>query len=162
MVKRRAAHLYPVLVVVCTLALAEACGQAEAPAGSGGTCQLTSDCQEGYVCITQPDGTRQCSNDLAAIQQSEEAGPEAAAMMPTTDGAAPQGDGAAPPQESGTTPPPPDSGSAPPPPDSGSPPKDSGSPPKDSGSPPEDTGSPPQDTGAPPSDTGAPPQEAGE
>lgn len=105
----------------------EACGQAETPAGSGGTCELTSDCQEGYVCITQPDGTRQCSNDLSSIQLSEEGGTEAGAMP--MEAAAPQGDSAAPPQESGT------------------PPQDSGSPPKDTGSPPVDTGSPPQEAG---------------
>jgi hypothetical protein len=148
-VKRGAAHLYPVLVVLGAMAAAEACGQAETPQGSGGTCQLTSDCQEGYVCITQQDGTRQCSSDLSSIQQTEEAGAEAAAT-PMMDGAAPAGDGGTPPAT--------DSGSAPPPMDSGStPPPDSSSPP-----PPKDSGSPPADTGSPPADTGSPPQEAGE
>jgi hypothetical protein len=129
-VKRGATHLYPVLVVLGAMAGSEACGQAETPEGSGGTCQLTSDCQEGYVCITQQDGTRQCSNDLSSIQQSEEAGVEAAAM-PMMDGGTPQGDGAAPAADSGT----------PPPQDSSSPPPDTGS------SPPPDTGSPPQEAG---------------
>jgi hypothetical protein len=131
-VKRGAAHLYPVLVVLGAMAASEACGQAETPQGSGGTCQLTSDCQEGYVCITQQDGTRQCSNDLSSIQQSEEAGVEAAATPMTDGGAPPLGDGAGPAADSGTPPP------------------------KDSSSPPPDTGS------SPPPDTGSPPQEAGE
>jgi hypothetical protein len=121
----------------------EACGQAAAPAASGDTCELSTDCQEGYVCITQPDGTRQCSNNLAAIQSTEEAGADAPAMA-AMDGTAPQGDSTVPPSESG----------APPPQDSGSPPADTGSPPKDTGSPPVDTGSPPQDTGSPPQEAG--------
>ncbi|HEY3817080.1 MAG TPA: hypothetical protein VGL81_07915 [Polyangiaceae bacterium] len=156
--KRGRAYLPPVLVVLGAMVAGEACGQAAAPAASGGSCQLTSDCQEGYVCITQPDGSRQCSNDLTSIQLTEEAGAEAAATP--MDAAAPMGDGSAPPpQEGGVTSQ--DSGSPPPPQDSGSPPKDSGSPPQDTGSPPQDTGSPPQDTGSPPQDTGSPPQEAG-
>ena len=125
------------------MGVGEACGQAETPAASGGTCEQASDCQEGYVCITQPDGTRQCSNDLTSIQLTEEGGTDGAEMM-EMEGAAPQGDGAAPPQEGGAPPP------------------DSGSPPVDSGSPPKDTGSPPVYTGSPPVDTGSPPQEAGE
>ncbi|MGD0529731.1 MAG: hypothetical protein ABSE49_31635 [Polyangiaceae bacterium] len=153
--KRGAAHLFPVLVVLGAMAAAEACGQAETPQGAGGTCQLTSDCQEGYVCITQQDGTRQCSNDLSSIQQSEEAGAEAAAT-PMMDGAAPQGDGAAPASDGGT-PPTPDSGSTAPVDSGSAPPPDSSSPP-----PPKDSGSPPADTGSPSADTGSPPPEAGE
>lgn len=140
--KRGGAYLYPVLVIA-TIAMGagEACSQAGPPAAAGGTCEQASDCQEGFVCITQSDGTRQCSSDLSSIQLTEEGGTEAAATP--MDGAAPQGDSAAPPQEGG------------------SPPQDSGSPPQDTGSPPQDTGSPPQDTGSPPQDTGSPPQEAG-
>jgi hypothetical protein len=138
---KRAAFLYPVLVFAAAMGAGEACSNAETPASSGGDCQVTSDCQEGYVCITQTDGTRQCSNDLSSIQTTEEAGTEGAA--PPMEGAAPQGDSAAPPQ------------------DSGSPPADTGAPPADTGSPPKDTGSPPQDTGSPPQDTGSPPAEAG-
>ncbi len=137
---KRGAYLSPVLVLVA-IALAEACGQAATPAASGDTCELTADCQEGYVCITQPDGSRQCSSDLSSIQLTEEAGMEAAATP--MEAGAPQGDSTAPPQEGGL------------------PPQDSGTPPKDTGSPPQDTGSPPQDTGSPPQDTGSPPQEAG-
>jgi hypothetical protein len=136
---KRGAYLSPVLVLVA-MAAGEACGQAATPAASGDTCELTSDCQEGYVCITQADGSRQCSSDLSSIQLTEEAGMEAAAPM---EAGAPQGDSTAPPQEGGM------------------PPQDSGTPPKDTGSPPQDTGSPPQDTGSPPQDTGSPPQEGG-
>ena len=109
--KRGGAYVYPVLVFAAAMLAGEACGQAETPAGSGGTCELTSDCQEGYVCITQPDGTRQCSNDLSSIQLSEEGGTEAGAM----------------PMEAAAQ-------------DSGSPPKDTGSPPVDTGSPPQEAG----------------------
>jgi hypothetical protein len=118
----------------------EACGKAAPPVGAGGTCQEATDCQEGYVCVPQPDGTRQCSSDLTPIQSTEDAGEGGAAPMEA--GQPPPGDSTAPPQ------------------DSGSPPQDTGSPLKDTGSPPQDTGSPPQDTGSPPQDTGSP-QEAG-
>ena len=126
--------------------LAEACGQPAPAESAGGTCEQSTDCQEGYVCITQPDGTRQCSNDLSSIQTTEEAGAEAAAqqdgstpdtgLTPPADGNAPPVDSTAPPQDTGTTQ------------------QDTGTPPKDTGSPPQDTGSPPQDTGSPPQDTG--------
>jgi hypothetical protein len=130
-VKRPGAWVTPVFVFAVVVGAGEACSQAENPSSQGGTCQLTSDCQQGYVCITQTDGTRQCSSDLSSIQSTEEAGAEAAAAV--MDGA-PQGDSTA---------------------------QDTGSPPQDTGSPPQDTGSPPQDTGSPPQDTGSPPQEAG-
>jgi hypothetical protein len=99
---RGLAYLYSVLVVVAAVVTGEACGQAETPAGNGGTCQQTTDCQEGYVCITQPDGTRQCSNDLTSIQLSEEGGMEAGETP--MEAAAPEGDSAAPPQETGAPP----------------------------------------------------------
>ena len=145
--KRRGAFLSPVLVFAVAVGAGEACGQPDNPATQGGTCALTSDCQEGFECITQPDGTRQCSSDFSSIQHTEEAGAEAAAMP--MDGAA-QGDSTVPPQDSGA-----------PPGDTGTPPQDTGSPPQDTGTPPQDTGTPPQDTGPPPQDTGTPPQDAG-
>jgi hypothetical protein len=148
-VKRAVAYISPVFVFVAAMGAGEACGQAETPASAGGTCELTSDCQEGYVCIKQPDGSRQCSNDLSSIQETEEAGMEAAATP--MEAAAPQGDSTAPPQEGGM----------PPPQDSGSALQDTGSPPQDSGTPSKDTGSPPQDTGSPMQDTGSPTPEAG-
>ena len=117
---RRGAFLCSVVTVAAALGAAEACGQPAAPAASGDTCELTSECQEGYVCIKQADGTRQCSSDLSSIQLTEEAGAEAAAMP--MEGAAPQGD-------------------------SGAPQADTGSPPVDTGAPPVDTGSPPQEAG---------------
>ena len=110
---RRGAFLCSVVAVAAALGAAEACGQPAAPAAAGGTCELTSECQEGYACLTQPDGTRQCSNDFSSIQLTEEAGAEAAAMP--MEAAAPQGD-------------------------SGSPPADTGSPPVDTGSPPQEAG----------------------
>ena len=123
-----------------------ACSNAANPAGGGGTCAVTDDCQQGYVCITTADGSRQCSNDLSQIESSLEGGADAAAA---TDAPAQQQDGTTPTTDSGA-----------PPADTGAPPQDTGSPPQDTGSPPQDTGSPPQDTGSPPQDTGSP-QEAG-
>ena len=134
--KRRGAFPYPVLVFAVAIGAGEACGQPDNPATQGGTCALTSDCQEGYVCIKQPDGTRQCTNDLSSIQTTEDAGGGVDSGMAASDSTAPQGDSSAPTQESGA------------------PPQDSGTPPQDTGSPPQDTGSPPQDTGSPPVDAG--------
>jgi hypothetical protein len=116
----------------------QACSSPAALGGQGETCEQATDCQEGLACVPQPDGTRQCSNDLTPVQTTEEAGVNDA---PAPMDAAPQ---------DGTTPQ-----------DTGSPPQDTGSPPKDTGSPPQDTGTPPQDTGSPPQDTGSPPQETG-
>jgi len=104
-VTRGGALLYPVLVFAAAVVAGEACGQAETPASSGGTCEQSTDCQEGYVCITQLDGTRQCSNDLTSIQASEgEAGMEAGAMAMPMEAAAPQGDSGASPAETGAPP----------------------------------------------------------
>jgi len=61
---------------LATLALAASagCSTPEALGGPGAPCTLATDCAEGLVCIPQPNNTRQCSNDLAAIQFVEEAG----------------------------------------------------------------------------------------
>jgi hypothetical protein len=137
--RRRSRRFYGALLAVGTaLAAPAACSSSSAGLqGEGGTCSLTSDCQEGLVCIPQSDGSRKCSSDLSGIQQTEEAG-GADATMPT-----PQKDGGK------TT-------------DGGKPAGDGGSPPpQDGGNQPQDTGSPPQDTGTPPQDTGAPPQDSG-
>ena len=83
MVKRRGgAVFYSVLVLGLATAGSEACGQAAAPVGAGGTCGLTPDCAEGYACITQPDGSRQCSNDFSSIQSTEDAGLDATHRAP--------------------------------------------------------------------------------
>jgi hypothetical protein len=132
---------YSVLVIAMATAGSEACGQAAAPVGAGGTCTLTPDCAEGYACITQPNGSRQCSNDFSSIQSTEDASLDVT-TAPAND-AAPGDDASAPPDEAGT--PPGDSGSTPP--DSGAAPQDTGSPPQDTGAPPEDTGTLAQDTG---------------
>ncbi|HXX70117.1 MAG TPA: hypothetical protein VEK07_23260 [Polyangiaceae bacterium] len=59
-----------------TLALTASlgCSTPEALGGPGAPCTLATDCAEGLVCIPQSNNTRQCSNDLAAIQFVEEAG----------------------------------------------------------------------------------------
>jgi hypothetical protein len=141
-VRRGGAFLFTLAAALAAVAAGGACGQPAPAESQGGTCEQSTDCQEGYVCITQPNGSRQCSNDLSSIQSTEEAG--------GMDATAPQNDATTPPQD-GTTPPQ----------ESGSPPQESGSPPKDSGTPPKEAGNPPQDTGSPPQDTGSPPQETG-
>ena len=44
---------------------------------AGGDCFLASDCEPGLVCIAQPSGVRQCSNDLSKVtgKPPPEAGP---------------------------------------------------------------------------------------
>ena len=149
MKRRGGAVFYSVLVLGLATAASEACGQAAAPVGAGGTCTLTTDCAEGYACLPQADGSRECSNNFSSIQSTEDAGLDATTAVPGE--AAPQDDAMASSGEGGT--PPQDSG--PPAADTGSPVADTSTPPRDTGSPPEDTGSPPLDTGAPPDDTGA-------
>jgi hypothetical protein len=131
---------YSVLAIAMATAASEACGQAAAPVGAGGTCTLAPDCAEGYACITQPDGSRQCSNDFSSIQSTEDASLDVTTAVGNE--AAPGDDAAAPPDEGGT--PPPDTGTGP---ADTAPPPDTGSPPQDSGAPPQDTGTPVQDTG---------------
>ncbi len=59
------------------LALPMACASND-PIAKGGACFVTTDCAEGLVCIPQANGSRVCSDNLSAIQQSEgEAGAEA-------------------------------------------------------------------------------------
>jgi len=137
-VSRPAPALLVVLATVALAALTPGCSSQEQLQGEGGQCTQATDCQEGLVCIPQPDGTRKCSGDLGAIQP--DAGGAGDATAPKDGG---KGDAATPPADGGT-----------PPQDGGTPPKDSGSPPQDSGSPPQDSGGPPQDSGSPPQDSG--------
>jgi len=88
-----------------------ACSQAAPLVGQGGTCQVTTDCQDGLACITQPDGTRQCSSDFTGIQSTESDAETDAPAMATGDGAAPASDTGSPPADTGTTPQ--DTGAAP-------------------------------------------------
>jgi hypothetical protein len=110
------------------MAGSQACSKAAAPVGANGTCALTTDCAEGLQCITQPDGSRQCSSCLMCIESTEESGADAPAVM-MGDDATPPDDAAAPPDDTGAAAP------------------DTGSPPADTGSPPPDTGSPPVEAG---------------
>lgn len=104
--RRRGAILLGFSGVLAVAAAVGACGQPANPAGSGSTCELTTDCQQGYACLTQPDGTRQCSSDFSSIQTTEESGTmEAAAKegAAAADGATP-GDGTMPTPETGGNP----------------------------------------------------------
>jgi hypothetical protein len=58
-------------LLVCVLA---GCSSAAALQGFGGRCFLATDCKPGLVCVTQPDQTRRCTNDLTAIEGTEDAG----------------------------------------------------------------------------------------
>jgi hypothetical protein len=71
-----------------TLVLAPGCSNPAALLGKGGQCLQTTDCQDGLFCVPQKNGTKTCSNNLAAIVSTEEAG-----AMATKDAAA--GDSAA-------------------------------------------------------------------
>jgi hypothetical protein len=139
-VSRFAPALFAVFATAAVAALPAACSSQEQLQGEGGPCTQATDCQEGLVCIPQPDGTRTCSSDLGSIQQTEDAGGGGNDAAPKDSGNA---DARMPARDGGT-----------PPQDGGAPPQDSGSPPQDSGSPPQDGGSPPQDSGAPPQDSG--------
>ncbi len=144
-----------------------ACSSPEKASGQGGQCFVTDDCAPGFACITQADGTRQCTNDVSSVQTlpPEAGGPTDAPPMEAGEGGAlPDStapEGAPPPPPDAGTPPPPDAGS-PPPPDTGAPPPpDTGAPPPDTGAPPTpDTGAPPPDSGSPPPDSGSPPPDA--
>ena len=135
----------PWSLVAAAVAVGAACSSPETLEAQGGPCFLATDCQEGLVCIPQPDGSRRCSSDLSSIQVPAEAG-ASDAVAPVPEARAPA-DTAAPDAGAGpdTNTPQPDVAA---PPDVGSPP-DTGMP--DVGSPP-DTGAP--DVGLPP-DTGA-------
>jgi hypothetical protein len=114
-------------LVVALGSVALACGKAAAPVAPGGTCEQATDCEEGYVCITQASGARLCSADLDAI-----------ASVETQSDAGPADTGA---KQDATTP------------KDSSPPQDSTTP-KDSTPPPQDS-SPPQDSTPPPVDAPA-------
>lgn len=85
------------------------CSAPEALGGQGAPCALTTDCQEGLVCISLMNGPRQCSNDLAAIQFVEDSGgaeaAEAGAEIVSEDATGSTEAGAAPasPFDSGAT-----------------------------------------------------------
>lgn len=78
---RRAIGL--IAVAVGLGSLPAACSSNAPLVGAGGTCTLATDCQEGLACLPQKDGTSICSNDLAAVQATEDsgAGKEAAAPV---------------------------------------------------------------------------------
>jgi hypothetical protein len=137
---RRGGPLVFAFVTAALAGLPPACSSPADLRGEGGSCSQATDCQEGLVCVPQPDGTRKCSSDLTPIQSTEDA------SVASKDGAATDGaakDGAA---KDGAQ---------------GDAAGDGSSPPQDGGPPPQDTGSPPQDTGTPPQDTGSPPQDSG-
>ena len=127
--------------------LALACSSPAALVGAGGQCEQATDCQEGLVCIPQSNGTRICSNDLQAIQNTEiDSGTDATMAIP--DSTTPLPDGTS-------------QDVAPPPTDVGPPPQDTSPPPDDTGPPPQDSGPPPQDSGPPPQDSAPPPEDSG-
>ncbi len=69
-----------------------ACSSAAALQGPGGQCFLVSDCKPDLVCITQPDQTRRCTNNLGGIVSTEDAG---AAVTPPMRDSGPTADVAA-------------------------------------------------------------------
>jgi hypothetical protein len=106
----RVQALLATLVAGTALAgLAQACGGGGSHEGTvapGGDCEQATDCQEGYVCIPQTTGPKQCcgtqslpsgqcANNLSSIQSSLEAGGGTDAPAAMNDAAAPT-DGTAP------------------------------------------------------------------
>jgi hypothetical protein len=92
---------------VLTLALAIACSSPAKLAGQGGDCYVSTDCQEGLVCIPATamcgNQAHKCSSDLSCIMSMLDSGGDAAMMM-MGDGGTPK-DGAPPmdssPQDTG-------------------------------------------------------------
>ncbi len=76
------------------LAVAAACSTQAKLAGSGAQCFAATDCQEGLFCLPQKGGTSICSNDVSAIQMTEDAAAGGDAAKPMGDGAAAGDDGA--------------------------------------------------------------------
>ena len=66
-----------------------ACSSAAALQGPGGPCFLVGDCRPDLVCVTQPDQTRRCTNDLGGIESTEDAG---AAVTPPMRDSGPMAD----------------------------------------------------------------------
>jgi hypothetical protein len=160
--RRRGGVFYAVFVMTLGTVASEACSQAAAPAGAGGTCSVVTDCAEGYVCIKQPDGSHQCSNDLSGIQSTEDSGVDSTTAAPSE--AAPPDDATAPPDDGGTVfvdGASPVGEGATPSADTGAPPKDTGAPPQDTGTPVSDSGMDRPDTGAAAPDTGAAERDTG-
>jgi hypothetical protein len=62
--------------VAALAAVPFACSSGEKLAGQGGECELTTDCQNGLVCIPAKNGERTCSSNLGSIQT----------LAPTPDG----------------------------------------------------------------------------
>jgi hypothetical protein len=148
-VKRRGgAVFYAVLVMGLGTVASEACSEAAAPVGAGGTCTVVTDCAEGYVCIKQPDGNHVCSNDLSGIQSTEDSGVDSTTAVPNE--AAPLDDSTAPLDDGGTA----VVDSASPLGDGGTLSADTGAAAKDTGVPPRDTGTAVPDTGTESPDTG--------
>jgi hypothetical protein len=79
------------------LAAVAACSSPAALLGQGGQCLQTTDCENGLVCVPQPNnGPKICSSNLATTVSTEEAGTTAPTDAPTGDGNVAPGDGAPP------------------------------------------------------------------
>jgi hypothetical protein len=57
------------LVFVSLAAAAMACSSKSSLVGSGGVCQVATDCADGLICVPQKDGSSVCSADLTGVQQ---------------------------------------------------------------------------------------------
>jgi hypothetical protein len=54
--------------------LGAGCSAPQTLLGQGGQCLQTTECQDGLFCVPQKNGTKTCSNNLASIVSTEEAG----------------------------------------------------------------------------------------
>jgi hypothetical protein len=73
-----------------------ACSSSAKLAGQGGQCFAATDCEDGLVCVPQPDGRSACTNDVSGIVHMEDAAamPDAAVRDGTMTDAPPPNDGA--------------------------------------------------------------------
>jgi hypothetical protein len=122
------------------------CSSSAQLSGNGGSCVLSTDCQDGFICCNGDKGSNTCVASTSCLQPGGAGAMDAASanmMMAQADGAA--GDDMTTPPGTDASQQDMDTGMSTEPPDTGMMTK----PPVDSGKP-EDTGSPPQEAAPPP------------
>ena len=75
----------PALLASFALASIAACSSKAQLVGSGGQCEVATDCEEGLACVPGKDGNRTCTSDLSSVQKTPQ--------TPATDAGTPPADG---------------------------------------------------------------------
>ncbi len=85
-------------------AIAAACASSASKVGAGAECFLASDCEDGLVCVPQPNGGRVCSNDISRVagRPPAEGGAGDANVADATDAPVNDAPADSPPQDTGT------------------------------------------------------------